>query len=255
MKAYLAFCRKELLESWRTWRLIIMLAAFVIFGILSPATAKLLPVLLNGADMGGGAILHLPTPTALDSWTQFFKNIGQMGMLVVVIVFSGIVANELSRGTLINMLTKGMRRSTVILAKFSVAAALWTLSYGVCLGVAYAYTAYYWPGKALPHMMLAFAAPWVFGLLLIALLILGGVAFKTLYGSLLVTGGAVVAMNLLNLIPKFAKYNPVSLASGTLGLLSKQNVPGDFLPALWICLALTAALIAASVLIFDRKEL
>ncbi|MCL2332820.1 MAG: ABC transporter permease, partial [Actinomycetia bacterium] len=223
MKAYLAFCKKELLESWRTWRAIIMLAAFVVFGILSPATAKLLPVLLDGADMGGGVIIHLPTPTALDSWTQFFKNVGQMGMLVVVIVFCGIVANELSRGTLINMLTKGMRRSTVILAKFSVAADIWTVSYLVCLGVAYAYTAYYWPGKALPHMALAFAAPWVFGLLLIALLILGGVLFKNLYGSLLVTGGVVVAMNLLNLIPQFSKYNPVSLASGTLGLLSKQN--------------------------------
>ena len=255
MKAYLAFCKKELRESWRTYRLVIMLAVFVLFGILSPATAKLLPKLLDGADMGGGVIIHMPTPTALDAWTQFFKNVGQMGMLVVVIVFCGIIATELSRGTLINILTKGMRRSTVILAKFTVAAAIWAASYLVCLGVTYAYTAYYWPGKALPHAVLAFVAPWVFGLLLIALLIFGGVCFKSLYGSLLTAGGVIVAMNLAGLIPQSAKYNPVTLAGGTLGLLTKAKAPSDFLPALAICLALTAALVAASILTFNRTQL
>ena len=255
MKAWLALCKKELLESWRTYRLVIMAAVFVLFGILSPATAKLLPKLLDGTDMGGGVIIHMPAPTAMDAWTQFFKNVGQMGMLVVVIVFCGIIATELSRGTLINLLSKGVRRSTIILAKFTVASGIWAISYLVCLGVCYGYTAYYWPGKVLPHAALAFVAPWVFGLLLIALLILGGVSFKTLYGSLLTCGGVIVAMNLIGLIPQSARYNPVTLSAGTLELLTKAKAPSDFIPALAICLALTIALIVASILTFNRKQL
>ena len=255
MKAYFAFCKKELVESWRTYRLVIMLAVFILFGILSPATAKLLPKLLDGADMGDGVIIHMPTPTAMDAWTQFFKNVGQMGMLVVVIVFCGIIATELSRGTLINVLSKGVRRSTVLLAKFTIATGVWAASYLVCLGVCYGYTAYFWPHTPMPHAALAFVAPWVFGLLLIALLILGGVCFKSLYGSLLTTGGVIVVMNLAGLIPQSAKYNPVTLSAGTLELLTKAKAPSDFIPALAICLALTAALIVASVLLFNRKQL
>jgi len=71
----------------------------------------------------------------------------------------------------------------------------------------------------------------------------------------LLSGGAVVAMNLIGLIPQSARYNPVTLSAGTLELLTKAKAPSDFLPALAICLALTVALIVASVLVFNRKQL
>jgi len=255
MRAFVVFCKKEFLESWRTYRAVILAAVFVVFGLMSPLTAKLLPDLLNGTDMGGGIILHMPAPTALDSWTQFFKNIGQMGMLVLVIVFCGIMAYEFSRGTLVNILCKGVRRSVVVLAKLATAAVIWTLAYLLALGVTYGYTVYFWGSKPLPHALLAFAAPWAFGLLLIALMILGGICFKTFYGSLLLTGGSLIIMGLINLIPKAAKYNPLSLDAGTLSLLTRQKVPADFIPALIICAALIAALTATSVALFNKSQL
>ena len=243
------------MESLRTYKLGIMLAVFVLLGIMSPMFAKLLPELLKEIDMGAGVTLQLPEPSALDSWAQFFKNVGQMGVLTLVIVFSGITANELSKGALINILTKGMKRSTVILSKFTVASIIWTVSYLLCLGITYLYTAYYWETEVMPHAFWAFTSPWVYGLFLISLMILGGVWLKSFLGSLSLTGGAIVMMSLLSILPNFQKYNPLSLGGGTLALLNGQKTPDDFIPALVICLVLTVSVIAGTVAVFNRKQI
>lgn len=73
--------------------------------MMSPLAAKLLPQILASE----GISITLPDPSAIDSWSQFFKNISQMGLIVTVILFSGVLGTELSKGTLINMLTKDCR--------------------------------------------------------------------------------------------------------------------------------------------------
>jgi len=255
MKAFLAFCRKEILEVTRTYRLWIMLAVFAALGILSPGAAKLLPAILNGVDMGGGVTLNLPEPTVIDSWQQFFKNISQMGGLALVIVFCGLMATELSKGTLVNVLTKGAPRASVIMAKFVVATVVWVLSYGVALGVTWAYNYYFWGATPLPHVGLALICLAVLGPLLIACMILGGLLTRSVVGSLVAVAVVVVGLNVVNIAPAAAKYNPISLATNSLALLTGAKTPADLLPALWIGLAAVVALIAASVLVFDKKQL
>src|SRR5665647_682471 len=186
MRAYFAFTKKEFTENLRTYKLMIMIVVFLIFGVMNPLFAKFTPEILKAAGLDPSA-LGMGTPTAMDSFAQFCKNVGQLGLLVLVIVFSGIMANELSEGTLINILTKGMKRSTVILSKFTMATVIWTVSYLLCLAVTYAYTAYYFTIENISNVFLTFSSMWLFGVLLVAIVILGGVLFKNIYGSLLLT--------------------------------------------------------------------
>jgi ABC-2 type transport system permease protein len=136
MKAFLAFTKKEITEYLRTYKLMILVLVFLLFGMMNPVLAKFTPEIIKAA----GLDLQLPPPTAFDSWAQFFKNVGQMGLVIIVVVFSGIMANEFSKGTLINILTKGLKRSTVIWSKYTVASVIWTLVYLFCFGVTYVYT-------------------------------------------------------------------------------------------------------------------
>ena len=253
MSAYIAFCKKEITESIRTYKAIIMLAAFIVFGIISPLTAKLIPDILGAAGLGGIAIV-LPDPTAMDSWAQFFNNIGQMGVLVLAIIYCGITANELGKGTLINILTKGMKRHSVILSKFTTSAMTLLISYCLSLAVTYAYTVYFWGFEELSHALLAFISPFLFGLFLLSLMILGGILFKSYFGSLLGLGGVVLVLSLVNISPKMQKYNPISLSAGTLSLLNGQKIPADFIPAVIICLGLTIVIIASAVIVFNRRQ-
>jgi len=232
----------------------IMAVVYLLFGFMNPVIAKVMPDILKSADLEGIS-LKIPTPTALDAWGQFFKNVGQMGLLILVIVFCGMMANEFSRGTFINILTKGMKRSTIIFSKLTVATVIWTLNYLLCLLVSYLYTAYFWKLDGMHHLFLTFFSLWLFGVFLITLLIFGGVLFKNTSGTLLVTGGAVVIMMLLNIAPSLQKYNPILLASDNMSLLTAQKDVSDFIPAVIICAAFILALTVASIMIFNKKQI
>jgi ABC-2 type transport system permease protein len=254
MRAYCVFTKKEFIENLRTYKLLILFAVFLLFGMMSPLFAKFTPEILKSVDLGGMEFT-IPEPTAMDSWTQFFKNVGQMGLFVLAIIFAGIMSNEFSRGTLVNVLTKGLKRSTVIFSKFTVAALLWTASYLLCFIVTYGYTAYFWGTYEMNNAFLAFASPWIFGIFLITLLILGGTLFRTFIGSLLFTGGTVLVLTLLAILPKLQKYNPVTLCGDNTTLLTGIKGASDFIPALIICAILVVALTATSVVVFDKKQI
>lgn len=254
MKAFLAFSGKEFTEYIRTYKLFILLIVFTIFGFLSPITAKYLPQIIEMAGLNPAA-MGMGDPTAIDSFAQFFKNVGQMGLLVVVIIFSGIMANEFSKGTLVNMLTKGLKRPTVILSKTISSILCWTVAYLLCLGITYGYTSYYFEIEGFRHMFAAFFALWLYGVFLLVLVILGGTMFKNVYGSLLLTGAVAVVLTLLNLVPSFQKFNPASLASDGLLLMTAQKALADLLPAFVLCGVAILLLTVASIMIFNKKQI
>jgi len=254
MREFISFTKKEYMESIRTYRFFILIAVLLFFGILSPLTAAFLPELLGSIDLGDGVTLTLPDPSAIDSWTQFFSNIGQMGMLALIIIFSGLMGSELKDGTLINLLTKGMKRHIVIISKFIYSSFLWTIGYALCLAVCYAYTVFYWPSDTISNAMFAFTSLWAFGIFLIAIMIFGGTLFGSFTGSLLSCFGIIVVLALVNISPAAQKYNPISLAGDTLTLLGGHTKPADYLPAMIICAGSVVVLLVLSIIIFNKKK-
>lgn len=254
MKSYLAFTHKEFVETARTYKLLIMASVFLILGMMNPITAKITPQLLQ-SFMPEGMEITIGEPTAMDSWTQFFKNIPQMGLIVLVIVFSGMMANEFSRGTLINVLTKGLSRKVVILSKFSMAVSLWTGSYALCFGVTYGYTAYFWPGFAIPNIVFSALCLWLFAILLLACILFSGVLFKNSYGSLLFTGVFAVILLLVNIIPTLQKYNPIALASSNMKLLQNTMQISDFVWPVVLCCILIVGFMISAVLLLNKKQI
>lgn len=254
MSAFRAFFKKELCEAARTHKLTVMGLLFLLFGIMNPLTAKLLPEILSSV-MPAGMSITLPAPSATDSWAQFLKNIPQMGLIVLVILFGGIMANELSRGTLTHLLTKGLSRKTVILAKFAVAALIWTAAYALCFGVTYVYTVYFWPMDRVQSLLVSSVGLWVFGLLLLSTLPLGGVLFRSGYGCLLLTGALVVVLYLLNILPVLQPYNPVMLSSDNMTLLTGQRSADDFTAPMLVSVGLITAFLYSAIAIFNRKSL
>lgn len=254
MNAYLAFVRKEFTESRRTWRLFLLMTVFLLFGFMNPVVAKVTPDLLK-ALMPAGMSITLPEPSAIDSWAQFFKNASQVGLIVLAVVYSGIMATEFTSGTLINLLTKGLSRATVILAKLTTAIAVWTLAYVVCFGVTWVYTLYFWRDSASLDLFLPVFGLWLFGVLLLVLLVLGGILFKSTIGSLLLTGGVALILSLLNIAPKLQKYNPVTLSASNVELITGKLQVGDFMPAIIICAIAIVAGTATAILALDHRQI
>ena len=256
MRSFVAFTKKELLEQYRSGKILLLGLLFLFFGIMNPATAKLTPWLMSlfaESLEGSGITITEVTVTALDSWTQFFKN-APMPLIAFVLTESNIFTKEYQSGTLILSLTKGLSRFKVFLSKMLVALALWSACYWFTFLVSYLYTIYYWDNSVAENLGLSVVSGWLYGVFVVALLILFSTLVKSNIGVLCGTGGVVFALTLITLIPKTAKFLPIMLSDGT-SLVYGLTDPGEYIPAIIITAILSAVCIIASVPIFNKKQL
>lgn len=253
MRGYIAFVKKEIMENTRNYRLFIMLTVFLIFGIMSPIFAKLTPQII---ELAMPSIKNaFENPTALDSWTQFYKNISSLGFSLMVILFSNCLSSEYSKGTLTIMLTKGLSRSTIILSKFTVAFGIMTISYWLSFGITYGYTAYFWPGTSLPHIFFAALALWISGILYLCILMLGCVVFRQAFTSIIFLLILTVIMTLLGQAEQTAEYSPFFLASKNIDLISGMVTMSDFITPLIISMIVSVVMLIISIGVFNKKQL
>lgn len=254
MKGFLAFTKKEFIEQLRSYKWIIVFCVFFLFGMTSPIFAKLMPDILSGMDMQGMKIV-IPKPTAYDAYAQYFKNMTQMGVLIILLVFGGILSNELTKGTLINVLSKGLSRPAVILSKYMAAVSLWTAGYLLSAGTDYGYTLYLFKNSEVKNLIFSLFCLWLFGCFVLSLIILSSTLTGGSFGGLILSSILILLLLLVNIIPKAEKYNPVTLASKNVELLKgTQNVSG-LMVTVWITLGLIVAGIAASILLFEKKRI
>lgn len=256
MKSFLAFLKKEWLESIRSGKLIVIIIMFTLFGIMNPAIAKLTPWLLElMSDTYKELGMSLPevTVNALTSWAQFFKNI-PAALIVFILIYSGILTKEYESGTLILILTKGLSRYKVILTKSVLLLLLWTVGYWLCFFITYGCNSYFWDNGIAVGIIPAAACWWLFGTWTICLIVFFSAISKNTTGALLGTAGCVTGMYLIGLIPKVKYYVPAFLMSST-EILSKTQNPEAFSKAILITAIICFACITASIPIMNKKQL
>ena len=256
MRAFIAFLKKEILENIRSGRFVLLGILFLAFGIMNPAIAKLTPRLLEtlSAELEeSGMVLTAVTVDALTSWTQFFKNI-PMALIALVLVYSGSFTREYESGTLVLMLTKGLSRYKVVLAKASVMLITWTAGYFLCYGVTYAYNAYFWDNSVARELGAAVFNWWLYGILMVCLTVLFSVLSKTSSGVLLGVGGAAVGFYLIGMLPKIKDYSPSSLMQSA-GLLAGTEGAGDYLPSVIVAATLCVFSVAVSIPLMNKKKI
>lgn len=250
----MAFIKKEFLEQLRTGRGLILLAVFFLLGMMSPLMAKLMPEILGSMEMQGIKIV-LPEPTAIDAYTQFFKNFTQMGLLILLLVFGGTLSNELSRGTLINILAKGLPRHSVLLSKYIAAVSLWSFGYALAAGVNIGYTVYLFHDAEVKHLFLSLLCLWLFGCLVLALILLSSTIASGSFGGLILTAVVIVLMLLLGIFPAADPYNPITLASENMNLITGATKTDFLITPIIISVLLTLSSLATAIIVFRKKRL
>lgn len=254
MREYIAFVKKEILEQLRTYKMLILISVFFLLGMMSPLIAKIMPDILSGMKIEGMTI-QIPDPTKIDAYCQFFKNFNQMGLLVLLLVFGGILSNELIRGTLVNVLAKGLSRATVILSKFTSAVILWTVGYVIAVLTTYGYTYYLFGNATEPNLIFSLFCLWMFGCFLISIILLSGTLTSGTFGGLIVTVVILVILLMISIVPNAWKYNPMTLASKNLDLLKETVKVSEFYPVLIITAVLTIASLYIAISLFRRKKM
>ena len=256
MRQFMAFVKKEWMEQLRTGRFLLLLIVFLLFGILSPALAKLTPLLyemMQESMQEQGLVLQSVTVTALTSWQQFYKNISMM-LLVLVAMSSGVLTGEYQKGTLIIVLTRGLPRWMVIAGKMLVQMVCWTIYYWSAFGITLAYTVYFWDNGIAKHWLFAGFGIYLVGLWLLGLLMLGSVLLRNNMGVMLFTGAVVMVCYLAGMVPDIAGWLPTRLlASGT--LLNGVVKMDEFAKAAWVCAGTGVLCVGLAAAGFNKKRL
>ncbi|MBE6592927.1 MAG: ABC transporter permease [Ruminococcaceae bacterium] len=256
MRALIAFFKKELLESLRSGKLMLLAVIFCAVGIMNPAIAKLTPWLfemLSEELAESGMIVGATEVDALTSWTQFFKNI-PIAFIAFIFIYGSVFTKEYDSGTLVLILTKGLARYKVVLAKYVVMLLVWSAGYWLCFGITYLYNDFYWDNSIATGLMPAVLNWWLFGVFVVSLVVLFSVLMSTYGNVLLCTGGAIFASYMLGLLPKAAKYLPTSLMSSSALLIGAEEAD-KYVFAIIISILLSVASVALSIPILNKKQI
>lgn len=248
-----ASLRKELMEQVRTNRLLILAVVLLAFGLMSPLLAKYTPEILRLVP-GAEEFAHLiPPPTMLDAVSQYVKNINQFGILLVLLLTMGAVAQEKEKGTAAMMLVKPVTRGMFLLSKFF-AISLVFLAGMVLAGLgAYYYTVILFTAPDFGAWMALTAMIWLQFLVYVALTLLFSTLVRSQAAAAGLGFGVVILFSILGGLPGLGKYLPGHLVNWGASLFTPTPAPSW--PALWVSLGIILASLTCALLVFERQEL
>ena len=254
MRIFLSLLKKEAIEGARTKKTTSTLILFLFIGLISPLTAKLTPLILQSIATGNIDINVAP-PSEIDSWTQFFKNISQIGMFGLAIILSTQMANEFQKGTLINLLSKGLPRYQVVLSKIFYNFILWFIAYFCSFIFTYFYTKYFF-GISFPirNILMAALLPFIFGLFLISLEILSGVISGNVIGTLILTTAGIVIQLILSIRDEIVKYMPIALIGKPVNLIKGIGYDDYYVPIITGSILLILCILI-SIAVINKKQI
>jgi len=253
MNGFAVFAGKEAREILRTWRIWVLPGILLFFALTGPVIARFTPEIVGAlaADQLGG--LKIPTPTYLDAYTQWIKNLSQIALFALIIIYGSIISSESKSGTAVLVLTKPVSRSAFVIAKATVhsvfLAALVVIGTLLTWGLTAAVfgTA---PGLALWSAALVWL---VFGVLFITLMTLLSVLIGSAAGAAGAGLGAYALMSIAAIWKPLATHSPAGL-----GTQSASLAAGNDAAVLWpvlTSLLLSVALVALAAQAFRSKDL
>jgi ABC-2 type transport system permease protein len=250
---FLFALRKEWLEQWRTYRLLMVGVVLIVFGLLSPLIAKYTPEIIKLVPNGEAIAQLIPTPTMMDSVTQYIKNISQFGVILALLLTMGAVAQEKDKGTAAMMLVKPLPRVTFLVAKFTALALMFAVAIALAGVACYYYTWLLFRALDVPRWLALNGLMLVFVLVYVALTLFCSVVTK----SQAAAGGLALCLlfilGLTGSIPGLGKYLPGQLLAWGGGLMAGKA--DAFWPALWVSVGIIVVALIGARLIFERQEL
>jgi len=222
MRNFTVLLGKELRENMRTKKLLVLACVFISFAILSPMMARFMGEFFEFLMPAGEAEAFMalfPDISWTDAYTQFYSNMAQIGTIVIIILFMGLIHREKKSGTIDLLFCKGVTPASFVLSKFAVSVGVTLVALLVAILVNYGYTLYLFEEAGLiGHVLLGAAAYGIFLVLVIAWVIFAStVAKSTATAAVLGFVGYMLVLLLSNL-PTIGDYLPGGLAGNNTAL-------------------------------------
>ena len=118
MRTFKAYFKKEVIESWRQYRYIVLATGFIIFAITDPIMLKFLPILLKSEippEMAGLLTIKF---APVQAFVNYIADIFQMVPLFLFLGLMGSIGDEIKNQRLVFPYSKGAGAPGIVLAKY-----------------------------------------------------------------------------------------------------------------------------------------
>lgn len=255
LNTFFAALSKEVQQQWRTKRVLIVGAVFLLFGLMSPLLAYATPQLLSSLEGAEQFAALIPTPTAQDAIVQYIKNITQFGFILAVLLGMGAVAGEKEQGTAAMIMSKPLPRWAFLLSKFVAQTAVYLLAFFLSGLGAYIYTWVLFEPLSLGAFVLGNLLLWAWMLTFAAITLLAStIANSTGAAAGLALGGAVL-LAILGSLPNIGALFPAGLVAWASGLGVETAVVAANGGALATSGVLIVVCLITAVAVFEVQEL
>lgn len=259
MRGLSVLLRKELLESWRTYRLPVVVGLFALVGLTSPLLARFLPEIVTAAAGDAIGAIPIPTPTANDAVDQVQKNLGQFGALAAIILAMGSVATETDRGTAAFILARPVGRGAFLAAKAVSIGVVLAISVAVAISLGWIYTALLFEPQAIDAWIALGLLTWLALAAWAALTFLASVVTGSAAAAAGLGFVALLLLSIVSAIPSLGSWTPAGLTGPAAALATGASTVADLGADLWIPVVSTVVLIGValgtSMVAFRRREL
>lgn len=253
MTGFTAFARKEAWEIVRTWRIWVLPGILLFFAVTGPLVARFTPEFLEAVAGDQLGDLQLPIPTYVDAYAQWVKNLSQIGLFALIIIYGGIVSSEVRSGTAALVLTKPVSRPAFVAAKATVHSAFLTIVLMVGTLVTWSLTVAAF-GSAPAQGLWSAALVWlVLGVLFVAVMTLLSVLIKSPVGAAGAGLGAYILLAIAGIWTPLGTYTPAGLGSQAAGLAAGQHPV--VLWSILTTLLLSLCLVSLAAWVFRRSDL
>jgi len=196
MTTFKTYFKKEIIESSRQFRYIILAAGIIAFAILDPFMLKILPYILKNqlsADFSG--LFDISQKAAV---MNYIKDLTQVGNIVIVFTLGGILSEEITSEKLVFPYSKGGSPLGIVTAKVvHYTLTVWIFTF-IGFAVAHYYSGMLFEGEQVDFINILKSA------LLISLYYYFNITLVILFSSLLKKGIAAGFMVLgLNVVFSF----------------------------------------------------
>ena len=243
--------RLEWLRLVRTPRWIVLFGIYLVFGLLGPVMAKYLPDILGRVQ--SDMTIIVPPPQPKDGIINYVNQVGQTGLIVVVVIASSALAFDAHRGLSTFLRSRVVSMWVLVRPRIVVTAGAAVLAY--TLGTIAA-----WYGTALLLGPLPIGSVFA-GLLCEGLYLIFAVAVvsaaasvaRSTIGTVGIALSALILMSIVGGLGILHDWLPSTLAGAPVALLITASLP-DYLPAMATAAALSVALVVAAVIGLRRRE-
>jgi ABC-2 type transport system permease protein len=255
MRGYRAILEKEIVDAWRSYRIVVVCGLFVVLGIALPIVVQSVPA-IAGAFGQVDSVIGVDRPGVPDVVSVLVRLLWQLGAVAAIFLAMGSIATERTAGTAAFVMAKPVSRAAFVWAKFVALAMVLGLATALAVIASWIYVSLLFERQSVGEWAQLWLLAWLSALVYGAITLAASSAVRSPVGAAALGFVAFAVVALASTVITLNPWLPTGLAevaqATVLGELGPDLDPGRTVAA---SIGLIVAALGLAWLRFRREDL